>query len=108
MPAQYEAMRDKFAQDLPLKEAKTKAAKIYNSKHPGAPVTNKPDYAKGHAPKAANYAEGGPVLGRTRAFLKEPVPFRTDEQPTEYGGSKMSKRTGDKCLPTVKPQSSKR
>jgi len=41
MPKQYEAMRDKFAKTLSLKAAKTKAAKIYNSKHKGAPVTGK-------------------------------------------------------------------
>lgn len=43
MPKQYEAMRDKFAQGAPVgskkyKEAQTKAAKIYNSKHPKTPV----------------------------------------------------------------------
>jgi hypothetical protein len=44
MPKQYEAIRDKFvSKGVPLKEAKTRAAKIYNAKHPGAPVTNKPD-----------------------------------------------------------------
>ena len=33
MPAQYEAMRDKFIRDgLSRDEAETKAAKIYNSK----------------------------------------------------------------------------
>jgi hypothetical protein len=41
MPAQYEAMRDKFAKTMPLKAAKTKAAKIYNSKHSKTPVTGK-------------------------------------------------------------------
>jgi hypothetical protein len=34
----------------------------------GGPVA----YAKGSAPQAAHYAEGGPVLGRTRDFIKEP------------------------------------
>lgn len=40
-PAQYEAMRDKFAKEMPLAAAKTKAAKIFNAKRkPGvAPVT---------------------------------------------------------------------
>ncbi len=40
MPRQYEAIRDKFiAEGKPVAEAKTRAAKIYNAKHPDAPVT---------------------------------------------------------------------
>jgi hypothetical protein len=39
MPRQYEAIRDKFvSQGMSLKEAKSHAAAIYNSKHPGNPV----------------------------------------------------------------------
>jgi hypothetical protein len=39
MPAQYEAIRDKFiGQGMDTKEAKTRAAKIYNAKNPGNPV----------------------------------------------------------------------
>lgn len=39
MPAQYVAMRDKFrSSGMSLKAAKTKAAKIYNSKHKSDPV----------------------------------------------------------------------
>lgn len=41
MPKQYEAIRDKFAKTMPLKEAKTRAAKIYNSRNPKTPVTGK-------------------------------------------------------------------
>ena len=42
MPAQYEAIRDSFVKKgVSLKEAKTRAAKIYNSKHPKTPVTGK-------------------------------------------------------------------
>lgn len=41
MPKQYEAMRDKFAQTMDYDKAQGKAAAIYNSKHPGAPVTGK-------------------------------------------------------------------
>lgn len=49
MPAQYEAMRDKFeAGGMGAKAAKKKAARIYNSKHPGHPVTNHSD--KVHIP----------------------------------------------------------
>lgn len=39
MPKAYEKMRDKFAQSMPYDEAQAKAARIYNSKHPKAPVT---------------------------------------------------------------------
>lgn len=42
MPKQYEAIRDKFKKEgISDKEAKERAAKIYNSKHPKHPVTNK-------------------------------------------------------------------
>lgn len=40
MPKQYEAIRDKLiSQGMSVKAAKTKAAKIYNSKHKKKPVT---------------------------------------------------------------------
>jgi hypothetical protein len=39
MPKAYTEMRDKFkSQGLSDKAAKTKAAKIYNAKHPGKPL----------------------------------------------------------------------
>ena len=38
-----------------------------------------PSYAKGGDVKACSYAEGGPVLGRARDFMKEPSPFRDDQ-----------------------------
>jgi hypothetical protein len=42
MPAEYEAMRDKFMrQGLSKARAQEKAARIYNSRHPDAPVTGK-------------------------------------------------------------------
>ena len=46
MPKAYEAMRDKFAKgakkDSPAyNRAQAKAAAIYNSQHPKAPVTGK-------------------------------------------------------------------
>lgn len=44
MPKAYEAMRDKFARKMPLKAAKTKAAKIYNANRGSKPpVTGKKD-----------------------------------------------------------------
>lgn len=40
MPKQYEAMRDKFIKGgMSVKKAKTKAARIYNSRHSEEPVT---------------------------------------------------------------------
>jgi hypothetical protein len=42
MPKGYEKMRDSFVRKgMSLKAAKTKAAKIWNSKHKGNPVTKK-------------------------------------------------------------------
>ena len=42
MPAQYEAMRDKFKKSgMSMDKAQSKAAAIYNSKHPGAPISGK-------------------------------------------------------------------
>lgn len=42
MPKQYTAIRDKLvSQGKSLKQAKTIAAKIYNSKHKSKPVTRK-------------------------------------------------------------------
>jgi|GEM_PF-6841506 len=52
MPAGYESMRDEFYKENlangmdekeALKAAKTKAAKIWNSKHPNNPVTKSHD-----------------------------------------------------------------
>jgi hypothetical protein len=45
MPAQYEAMRDKFiSKGMSTKAAKTRAAKIYNSRNSDKPVG--PNYEK--------------------------------------------------------------
>lgn len=85
-------------------------------------------YAKGEAPRDAEYAKGGAKLGRTRDFIKEPdgadqleKGFKVYKNPSmkedSYGkpgadtvakGSgecgPQTKREGDKCLPTVKPR----
>ena len=37
-------------------------------------------FAKGGDVRVASYAAGGPVLGRTRDFLKEPVEFREADE----------------------------
>ena len=40
MPKQYEAIRDQFVRKgMDYDEAQTRAAKIYNAKHPDKPVT---------------------------------------------------------------------
>jgi len=44
MPAQYEAIRDKLASEgMNYDQAQSHAARIYNAKHPKAPVTGKSD-----------------------------------------------------------------
>lgn len=75
-------------------------------------------YAKGDGAKDAGYAKGGGTLGRTRDFLKETdgkdqnvvkrEPYKNpNAKETDYeksGKDPEAKRTGDKCLPTVKPR----
>lgn len=77
---------------------------------------------KNYMGKPESYAAGGPVLGRTKDFMKEPDRFRTSGAPGRAGpvpeptedvfgkGSKEGKNAApaapkDKCLPTVKPRS---
>lgn len=77
------------------------------------------DFAKGDGAKDASYAKGGGQLGRTRDFIKESDgkdqrvggfqvyknPNLDDENYGKSGkGNPDTKRTGDKCLPTVKPR----
>lgn len=53
MPHGYEQMRDKFMQQgMSKKEAQKKAARIWNSKHPGNPVGK-------HAAKKKSLLSGG-------------------------------------------------
>lgn len=88
-------------------------------------------YAKGHKPHDLEAAKGGAALGRVRDFTKEPVEFRDPdegkmEKPgyltgsladkdqeyaksgagkgTGYAGGTLTKRTGDKALPAIKPR----
>jgi hypothetical protein len=90
----------------------------------GGPVAKKEPtmaYAKGSAPSNMAYAAGGPVLGRSRSFLKEPDEFRdpdegdaTADKDQLYAksgegagtgvGGKQNKRTGDKSMKAVKPR----
>lgn len=123
MPAQYEAIRDRFvSKGMPLKEAKTHAAKIYNSTHHDAPVTGRSEPAmnKGYQGSATSYAAGGPVLGKESAFLKTPDQFRAPYhidpgagKDKPYGKSGINSGTGEnpppaakgKQLKTVKPRS---
>lgn len=125
MPKQYESIRDKFTgEGMGLKEAKTRAAKIYNAKHKERPVHPGMKYAKGGDIQVAAYAAGGPVLGRERDFLKIPDDFRSAEHGSGktdevYGKSLQGKGGGNdgetsyvapktkgetKVLKTVKPR----
>lgn len=83
----------------------------------------KMNYAKGGDVRPASYAAGGPVLGRTRNFLKEPDEFRDPDEGDARadadqlyaksgegsgkgdGPSPGPKRSGDKSLKAVKPRS---
>lgn len=63
MPKQYEAMRDKFASEgMDYDAAQGKAAAIYNSKHPGAPVTGK---SEGKKPKGGKGLQA--LVNRSRS-----------------------------------------
>lgn len=63
MPKQYEAMRDKFAKSMSYDAAQTKAAKIYNARHPGAPV--------GHYKKGGLVEKRDPSSHRTPSQIRE-------------------------------------
>lgn len=69
------------------------------------------NFSKGGDVRPANYAAGGPVLGKDSAFLKTPNEFTeaknakaTDEDWGKSGKDKLASRTGDKCLTPVKPR----
>jgi hypothetical protein len=73
------------------------------------------NFAKGGDVRAAHYAKGGAVLGRTRDFMKEPDPFtggRADFKkrkpqpgdPQEYEKSGKGAKGRDKSLSTVMPR----
>jgi hypothetical protein len=78
-------------------------------------------FAKGEGTRDAHYAQGGPVLGRTRDFVKakeEPdvhfrentpassiEPYNNPSKTQDYGSKgSPAKRTGDKALTAVKPR----
>lgn len=74
-------------------------------------------FAKGGDVKSTSYAKGGPELGRTRSFVKTPDQFREDTSKAtdetwgkgekaggDSGITASPKRTGDKCLPAIKPR----
>jgi hypothetical protein len=52
-----------------------KVAKEFNQADKGTAMLS-----KGMHPQTAQYAAGGPVLGRTREFLKEDVEFRDKDE----------------------------
>ena len=68
---------------------------------------------KGYQGSPVRMANGGPVLGRTRSFMKTPDEFTGGRMPTkqtapakqDYGSKGAeAKRTGDKSLSAVKPR----
>lgn len=80
-------------------------------KFPGEKGPGEMSYSKGGDVRTAHYASGGAVLGRTTNFMKTPDEFRTDRSNATdetWGkgekGSDLSKRTGNKSLPAVKPK----
>ena len=96
MPAQYEAIRDKLAKKMPLAEAKSHAAAIYNSKHKERPVTGKMEYAKGGDVADVPMARGGKVLRTQNSqFLKTPDEFRDSRnRGSDEDWGKGSKKKG--------------
>lgn len=67
MPKQYEAIRDKFvAKGMPLAEAKTRAAKIYNSTHHGNLVTRATPKEEHPVAKARREMKGKTLKGLKR------------------------------------------
>jgi hypothetical protein len=76
-------------------------------------VSRPPTANKGYQGGAMAYANGGPVLGRTRDFMKSKDEFTGGRMPTkqtapakqDYGSKgAQAKRTGDKSLSAVKPR----
>ena len=55
MPEGYTKMRDKFAKTMSLSGAKGKAARIWNSQHPGNPVGPHMHEKKRERPKADSH-----------------------------------------------------
>lgn len=63
-------------------------------------------YAKGEKPRDLDGAEGGPTLGRVRSFVKDQEVMLGPLNPQDYSSKgSPAKRTGDKCLPAIKPRS---
>lgn len=71
--------------------------------------------AKGYMGKTESFAAGGPVLGRTRDFLKTPDRFTgvkngplkdnaTQDNFGKDGGKDEAPPVKGKCLPPVKPK----
>jgi hypothetical protein len=113
-----------------INAAQNKLWHTLGGRWPGEKKESSVAYAKGGNIQSMSYAAGGPVLGRTRDFLKEPVEFREDDEgerqnkdvvgdtsdeDQKYGKSgagkgdgcgpgPKAKRTGDKSLKAVKPR----
>lgn len=86
----------------------------WNSATKGKSLPERTTMNKGYQGKSVAMAAGGPVLGRTRDFMKIPDEFTGGRLPPkqtaavqqDYGSKgAQAKRTGDKSLPAVKPRS---
>lgn len=73
-------------------------------------------YAKGEKPRDLDGAKGGLVLDRLRSFIKNPDdyhplgtglngPDNVQSYGKKSGKDPRANRTGDKCLPSIKPRS---
>lgn len=85
-----------------------KVSREFNQADKGKTMGN---FSKGGDVRVANYAAGGPVLGKDSAFLKTENEFTeadntkaSDEDWGKSGKDSLVKRTGDKCLTPVKPR----
>lgn len=106
-----------------INDAQHRLWEARGGKWPGEKTSErKMAYAKGGDIRTIGYAAGGPVLGRTRNFMKEHDEFRDPDHAnpnfdedntygkegegkgTGYAGGSLSKRSGDKSLKAVKPK----
>lgn len=107
-----------------INDAQHRLWEAQGGKWPGEKTSERTmkSYAKGGDIRTIGYAAGGPVLGRTRNFMKEHDEFRDPDhidpnfdedntygkegegKGTGYAGGSLAKRSGDKSLKAVKPK----
>ena len=78
-----------------------KVAKEFNQADKGSAMLS-----KGMKPQTAQYAAGGPVLGRTREFLKEKVEFRDQDEGDASADADQNYEKGSKS--SVPPNTKKK